>query len=375
MSVRNRTFQEAFSRLPVYDILWEDADVDAEHLGLDTRSTVLAISAAGCGVASLLRAHPERIDTVDINRHHLALAALKMAAARRVRSYSSFYDLLGRGWHPAAEGVLREALADSPVWTQRYWAGRTDHFRSSMVGRWLTGRMLASLRRLSGIDATWLRAAAAAPVAERERAIDRALRPVLRNPLVAKGLASPLNLLALGINFQQRDRLLAAEQAADMGDVVLAHVKRVAATDLERNWFAWYAVAGHYNHDLPDAVPPYLRAASHEASREAPTRTSFTNGSILDVLDEAPAQTWSHYLLCDAPDWMPEPVQRRLFDGIRRTARPGATVLVRSVEREPLAERLGYDRTFVLDRVASERAAAADRTRQYRRVDFYRIDA
>ena len=60
--MRDWTFQKTFSRLFVYNILFEDAEVDGRFLELDEDSTVLSISAAGCGVASMLRFQPRSID-------------------------------------------------------------------------------------------------------------------------------------------------------------------------------------------------------------------------------------------------------------------------------------------------------------------------
>ena len=44
-------FEQVFARTFVYNILFEDAEVDERFLGLDESSRVLAISGAGCGVA------------------------------------------------------------------------------------------------------------------------------------------------------------------------------------------------------------------------------------------------------------------------------------------------------------------------------------
>ncbi|GAB4212709.1 MAG: hypothetical protein OHK0013_35810 [Sandaracinaceae bacterium] len=70
-------FRSTFQRLFVYNILFEDSEVDEALLDLDERSRVLSITGAGCGVAAMIARRREAIDAVDINPHHLALAALK----------------------------------------------------------------------------------------------------------------------------------------------------------------------------------------------------------------------------------------------------------------------------------------------------------
>lgn len=361
-----------FSRLFVYNILWEDSEVDERFLDIDEDSTVLGISGAGCRIAGHLSQRPRRIDAVDINPHHLALAALKVAGAQRLRSFACFYDLFGRGAHPEHETLLRWLTGTLPEWIQRHWRRRHRLFARAFYREGLTARMFAALRRLAGFDGEWLRRVAAQPVDSRVQAVEDALAPVLRRPLVAAMVDSPVQLVALGINFAQRDRLLATAQSG-FGELIVEHLKRVAATDLERNWFAWTAIAGHYNHDVPDAVPPYLRRDRHARSFGAPTRVEFHHRDIFDVLAAAGSNTWSHYTLCDAPDWMPAPAQRRLLNEIVRTSRDGGIVMYRSVERDSLVARHGLEDRLqpLLER--SRAASALDRSRQYQAVNYYRI--
>ena len=100
-NIRDTVFQNVFQNLFVYNILFEDTEVDEKYLGVDDTSSVFSITGAGCGVAGLLSKNPRRIDAIDINKHHLALCCLKITAARYLQPYSLFYDLCGRGWNSA----------------------------------------------------------------------------------------------------------------------------------------------------------------------------------------------------------------------------------------------------------------------------------
>ncbi|MCK6510445.1 DUF3419 family protein [Myxococcota bacterium] len=225
---------------------------------------------------------------------------------------------------------------------------------------------------MAGLDARWLRDLAKLPPHERKHRASTLLAPVLRRPMIAAYLRSPVQLVALGINFEQRDRLLHTEDT-DMISFFIEHAGRVAATHIETNWFAWLFIAGHYNHERPDAVPPYLRKDRYERSFKAPTRVRFHNANLFDILARAEKQTWSHYTLCDAPDWLNPHLQRRLLDEIHRTSRDGGIVLVRSVEDQTMVEKLQDHKRFQLIKDRSAIASLEDRSRQYRRVHFYRI--
>ncbi|AKF05436.1 DUF3419 family protein [Sandaracinus amylolyticus] len=374
MQLRDVAFEHTFQRLFVYNILFEDAEVDETHLGVDERSRVLSITGAGCGVAGMLSRDPRSIDAVDINPHHLALTALKCTAAKSMRSYSRFYDLCGRGWQPDPERTIATLARAMPSWMQRYWSRHHGRFERSVYREGLTAVMLGAFRRFTGLDAEWLRWAMRLSPDARVAAVDEHIAPVLQSPLARAYFASPAQLVALGINFSQRDRILATEDQPDLAAFVLDHLRRLARTDVATNWFVWWAIAGHFDHErTTDAVPPYLRPDRHARSIEASTDVRYHRANLFDVLERSPQRAYTHYTLCDAPDWMPERTQRRLLDEILRTSEDGAIVLYRSVEDECMATRLGYQRRFVPLRDRTEHATQADRSRQYRAVRFYQV--
>ncbi|MFK7926746.1 MAG: DUF3419 family protein [Myxococcota bacterium] len=372
MALRDKLFQRTFSKLFVYNILWEDAEVDERFLEIGEDSSVLCITGAGCGVAGLMTGRPQRIDAVDINPHHLALAALKVTSAQRMESYSQFYDLFGRGWSSDPERTVRRLSETMPRWMQRYWKRHHDRFDKSMLREGLTAKMLNAFRKQVGIDVDWLREMVKKSPEERMAAVDEWVGPVLNKPHVKAVLNSPLQLVSLGINFQQRDRIVQTE-GMSISDFFLEHLKRVAATDCETNWFVWYTVAGEFNHDNQLAVPPYLRKDRWESSFRAPTSVRYHNRNLFEVLGSAGAKTWSHYTLCDAPDWLDQDSQRHLLDEIFRTSRDGAIVLARSVEGHSMVENVGYEKRFIPMVEATDASTEQDRSRQYRKVAFYRV--
>jgi S-adenosylmethionine-diacylglycerol 3-amino-3-carboxypropyl transferase len=374
MRVADEAFQQLFRHLFVYNMLFEDTEVDERFLGVAPSSRILGISGAGCGIAGHLSRRPQRIDAVDINARHLAITALKVSAARELESYEEFYQLWGYGTHPQSRRVVGRLTERLPAWLQRHWGAHHRIFTHSFNRCGLTARFFSLMRRLAGVDAQWLRKVIAEPVKERRRLISQRFAPIFRKPWVAALLRSPVHLVAIGVNHAQRDRMLRAERLKDVVDYLLMHLGRVADTDLERNWFAWNAVAGHFNHDRGDAIPPFLRRDRHQSSFGAKTEVAFHHQNILDVLAAAGPNTWTHYTLCDAPDWMPDGARQRLLHEIFRTSADGAVVLHRSVDEGLLPERHGLERHFRLMTEASEIATQTDRTRQFRRVAFYRVE-
>ena len=66
----------------VYNQIWEDPRVDLEALQLDENSRVLTISSGGCNALNYLIENPESVTAVDLNRHHIYLLNLKIAALK-----------------------------------------------------------------------------------------------------------------------------------------------------------------------------------------------------------------------------------------------------------------------------------------------------
>jgi S-adenosylmethionine-diacylglycerol 3-amino-3-carboxypropyl transferase len=366
-------FQRVFSHLFVYNILFEDSEVDERFLGIDASSTVLGISGAGCRIAGHLSQRPKHVDAVDINGHHLALTGLKVEGARRLRSYGEFYDLFARGSAPDAGRTVEELAAGLPAHLQSHVKRHRAMFSKDLFAGGLTARLMRILQVLTGVDERWLRSLMTMEVGERKRLVLETFRPVFAMPAVKYLLESPLHLVSIGVNYAQCERMLRMEGVVDVAAFLLMHLQRVAATDVSRNWFAWYAIAGHYNHDDQQAMPPFLRKDHHERSCGSNTTVSYHHKSIFDVLDEAEPKTWSHFTMCDAPDWMSDAAQERLFRAVIRAGRDGGVLQYRTVERSSLVERHGLADRLQPMIPETEMATALDRTRQFRGVRYYRI--
>ncbi|MEM1010353.1 MAG: DUF3419 family protein, partial [Myxococcota bacterium] len=200
LPLKDRTFQYFFSKTFVYNILFEDTEVDERFLELDEESTMLSITGAGCSVATSMSQRPRRIDAVDINPHHLALSALKMISAQHSPSYSAHYDLCGRGWSPEPKESLAQIAYYMPNWIQRYWKKHARRFERSLYQHGLTSKMIGTLRKRAKLNASWLREVAACKdPQERVQRVERDLIPILQHPIVSAYLRSPLQLLALGV--------------------------------------------------------------------------------------------------------------------------------------------------------------------------------
>ena len=79
----------------VYNQIWEDPRVDLQALQLDGNSRILTISSGGCNALNYLLAGPQAVTAVDLNRHHIYLLNLKIAAVKYLPSYDDFFTFFG----------------------------------------------------------------------------------------------------------------------------------------------------------------------------------------------------------------------------------------------------------------------------------------
>lgn len=81
----------------IYNQIWEDPRVDIQALQLDSESRILTISSGGCNAMNYLVEGPEAVTAVDLNKHHIYLLNLKIAALKHLPSYEKFFAFFGYG--------------------------------------------------------------------------------------------------------------------------------------------------------------------------------------------------------------------------------------------------------------------------------------
>lgn len=350
--LQDRLFTWAFSGL-VYAQIWEDPAIDLEALALGPRDHVVAIASGGCNVMSYLLADPASITAVDLNRHHVALNRLKIAAARHLTDHASFYALFGRGRGGHNAGLYKARLRPSlDPETRRYWDGRDAfgarryrYLTNGLHRHGLLGRFIAlghAVVRLGGGDlGAMLRTGS---LAEQREAFARHVAPVFDKPLVRWLCGRRAALFGLGIPPAQYDVLEREGAATREGDpdrgivgVLRDRMERLACGfDIRENYFAWAAFGRGYKPEGDGPVPPYLERRAFPLLRARADRVTVRHANMIDHLAAQPDASLDAYVLLDAQDWMDDATLEALWRQITRTARPGARVIFRTAAEESL---------------------------------------
>ncbi|WP_282044697.1 DUF3419 family protein [Roseibium album] len=351
--ILERLFTFAFKGL-VYPQIWEDPDVDMKALRLTPQCRMITIASGGCNVMSYLTANPAEITAVDLNRAHVALGRLKLAAARHFPNYETFYRFFGEADEKANVAAYNRFLKDNlDPDTIAYWEGRDlanwgrrrislfsrDLYHHGMLGYCIgAGHLIA---RLYGINPKHM--VKARSLEEQRTFFDTALAPLFDKRLVRWATSKKMSLYGLGIPPAQYDALVSANADGDMSAVLRDRLEKLACDfSMKDNYFAWQAFGRGYAPQAGEPtgksgpLPPYLKRAHFEEIRARANRVRVLNRNFTEHLQSVSGDSLDAYVLLDAQDWMTDFQLNSLWAEITRTARPGARVIFRTAAEPTL---------------------------------------
>ncbi len=333
-----RLFALAFSGL-VYPQIWEDPDVDMEAMALAPGHRIVTIASGGCNMLAYLTRSPARIDVVDLNRAHVALNRLKLAAFRHLPSHRDLFRFFGSTGNAQNERAYELFIAphldaaSRAYWEGRDWRGRRRFaaFSRNFYQTGLLGAFIAAghrVARLYGIDPKDL--LKARNLREQRVFFQDQLAPLFDKSLIRWMTSRKASLFGLGIPPAQYDALITAGNGA-MADVLKNRLERLACHfPLNENYFAWQAFARRYPEPGEAALPGYLEERNFATIRANVGRVQVHHANFVELLQKKPAASVDRFVLLDAQDWMSDSQLNALWSEITRTASPGARVIFRT---------------------------------------------
>ncbi len=342
-----RLFGLLFSGL-VYPQIWEDPAVDMAAMRLRPEHHIVTIASGGCNMLAYLSAAPERIDVVDLNRHHVALNRLKLAAFRHLPGHADIVRFLAR--HDHASNVQAYDLFIAPkldTATRQYWNARgltgqrrikvfgKNIYRTGLLGRFIgLGHLLA---RLHGVDPSEF--ANARSMREQRQFFDERLAPLFDRPVIRWITSRKSSLFGLGIPPQQFDELASLSAEKSLAGVLRHRLEKLSCHfPLKENYFAWQAFARRYPLPHEGELPDYLQSGRHETIRNNAERVHVHHASFTELLAKKPAGSVDRYVLLDAQDWMNDRQLNDLWSEITRTSAEGAMVIFRTAAEASILE-------------------------------------
>ncbi len=330
----------------VYNQIWEDPRVDLKALRLDGDSRILTISSGGCNALNYLIESPESVTAVDLNRQHIYLLNLKIAALKYLPTHEDFFDFFGIGRGSKTGAAYMKFIAKHlDKNTRRFWESNTflgsliygdriSFFRNaglyehSRNGYFL--RFFHRFSRLFGCKPDEL--LKAKTLEEQEILYNKYLDPFFDNLVIKTIGKMPITMFGLGIPPQQYDELKKdLTHDKTIIDIYRERAKRLACDyPIAENYFAWQAFGRRYDTENRVAIPEYLNAENFEILRSNANKLRTVIGSATDEIKNNRKDFFNRFVFLDAQDWMNAETMTDLWSAIAEKGETGSRIIFRT---------------------------------------------
>lgn len=377
----------------VYNQIWEDPRVDIAALQIDNASRILTISSGGCNALNYLLESPASVTAVDLNKNHIYLLNLKLAAAKYLPTYKQFFDFFGKGKGPnTGTDYLRYIAPQLDRETREFWESNTfgggllygDRI-SFFTGAGLyehsrNGYFLRFFHRVARAFGCQPEAVLNASSLQEQRELYREhIEPFFDTFLINFLGKLPVTMFGLGIPPQQYDELIKdLTDGRTVIDIYRERTERLACDfPIDENYFAWQAFARKYDTEHRKAIPEYLKKECFDTLRSNSHRLTTKVISATDEICGNPAATFNRFVFLDAQDWMNAAQITELWTAIAQKAEPGSRIIFRTAGAvSPLDAALPPEllSRFTYEKETSERLFKQDRASIYGGFHLYMLN-
>ncbi|MDI1241748.1 MAG: BtaA family protein [bacterium] len=374
----------------VYNQIWEDPRVDIEALELDGSSRILTISSGGCNAMNYLVEGPESVTAVDLNKHHIYLLNLKLAAVKHLPSYKKFFTFFGEGMgenthtdylryiRPHLDRDTRDFWESNTLGGGYLYGDRISFFTNAgLYEHSRNGYFLRFFHKMANVFGCKPdQVLKATSLTEQEELYARHIDPFFDTCVIKTLGKLPVTMFGLGIPPQQYDEL--KKDVGDGGtviDIYRQRVKRLACDyPIQENYFAWQAFGRKYDTLNRQAVPEYLKEENYEKLKANAGRLRTKVGSATDEIKNSDFGTFNRFVFLDAQDWMNGDTMTHLWAAIVEKAEPGSRIIFRTAGAEtPLPANIADEllAEFRYEKEMSERLFKQDRASIYGAFHLY----
>jgi len=361
----------------VYNQIWEDPDVDMEAMELDDQSRILTIASAGCNILNYLSASPQAVCVVDLNKYHLYLTRLKIAAMRHLPTNDEFFDFFGHANKKInVDNYFKFIAPHLDEETRSYWESRSglkkqriDMFAKNLYNYGAMGFFIRFVHRLSKLFADDPQKMLQCKDQQELEALFEKKYARFFNRSIVKFIGrQPVTFYSLGIPPQQFDDMV-EESNGKLNELCHNRVRRMALDfDINENYFAWQAFGRRYDTENRKAVPPYLKQENYETIKNNLDRIELNHCSTTDYLKKQPDNSMNRFVFLDSMDWMDAEDITELWTEVNRAGQPGSRVIFRTASwRSPIEDSLPEDlmKKFIYQKEKSLELHKKDRSSIY----------
>jgi S-adenosylmethionine-diacylglycerol 3-amino-3-carboxypropyl transferase len=319
----------------VYNQIWEDPRVDLEALQFNENSRIVTISSGGCNALNYLVEKPEQVTAVDLNRHHIFLLRLKLAALECLPAHEDFFNFFGSGKDPKNVENYQNLIAPNlDPETREFWDKKIKIFgKGGLYEHSRNGYFLRFFHRFANLIGCYPeRVLEATSPAEQLELYDKYINPFFDSFFIKTVGKLPITMFGLGIPPQQYEELKKdLSQGGSVIDIYRERAKRLAVDyPINENYFAWQAFARKYDTEHRQAIPEYLKEKNFAGLKQNVSRVSAKIGSVTDEIKNRPAGAFNRFVFLDAQDWMNSPILTDLWSTISERGEKNSRIIFRT---------------------------------------------
>lgn len=330
----------------VYNQIWEDPRVDLQALQVNEHSRILTISSGGCNALNYLIENPQSVTAVDLNRHHIYLLNLKIAALKYLPSHTEFFNFFGFGRNENNVADYQKYIAPNlDAETKQFWESNT-FFGKVLYGKRINffqtgglyehsrnGYFLRFFHRMAhffgGKPEEILKAQTPQ---EQEILYQKYIAPFFDSFFIKIIGKLPVTMFGLGVPPQQYEELKKdLRDGVNIIDIYKERTKRLAVGfPIDDNYFAWQAFARKYDTEHRRAIPDYLKAENYEKLKADAGKISTKVGSVTGEIKKSPENTFNCFVFLDAQDWMNAEMLTELWTAIAEKGERNSRIIFRT---------------------------------------------
>jgi len=345
----------------VFNMSWEDPEMDRRTLRVGPGDTVISITSAGCNPLNFLCHNPDKLIAIDGNPAQNAILELKLAAVAAL-DYETFFDIFAARKPSAASKAYRAKLRDrlSPrareFWDKNLWMAHRGLYKFGKMG--VATRLVRLVLPLLGVTKKHLEELFELnSLAEQETFYHRHIEPRLWGPVLRWLCESRWFMYLCGVHPRQLD-LIDAQHG--IYDYIRKRIEyALTKVPIHDNYFLSVTATGRFR---GKRVPPYLLEENFQTLRDNLERVTVVNGWLRPYLDTQTPRSINKFNLLDIFDWMTPELFESTLQSVLRAAAPGARLIYRSGSYEmpppaSIRKRLRHHAKLARECLAIDRSA------------------
>lgn len=319
----------------IFNSSWEDPAIDRKLLDLNPDSDILTITSAGDNVLDYLLDSPKSITSVDLNPSQNAIAELKFATIKN-SNYETLFHLFGYGRYNQIDSLLNLLKTQLSPTTYNFWVKKKHYFTSKLpfyhygtsgiIARGFYYHLKYNKKLRYKVNEM-----VNCESLEDQYKLHLELEKILFDNIIAKFLlGNKFTLSFLGIPDSQAKLVDVHNDYHNMYDFIVGSLRTVFKEfPLSQNYFWYLYIKGQYS---KETCPNYLKEENFDLLKSNVHKVKLVTDTFFNQLANSPASSYSHIILLDHFDWFWEDkaMQLKVWEEIKRIAKPNAKILFRS---------------------------------------------